>query len=295
MIDWGTISEVFVPVRKNLTLAPVSMAALLCAIAIGCVEYAMWGRTDLEDGIPLILLLLLAAYDRMRPPLCPAPSSKSRLAGWICIAVAVAAIAASSFVGDSDFLPALSRNTAILCVILGFILRQDGTSAALRLLPIFILAILIIPFYEYLILEFSYPLRLVSTAVSAWLLKLCAINVSYDGTSMILDGQIISITDACSGISLLGLLFFLEYYIARSIDSAAWKKSCWASLVVLWIILGNALRILVTMLLYRAIGPRVFERDLHFALGCFFVVVASLLIWFSSFIFNLDKPAKGKG
>ncbi len=294
MIDWGTISEVFDPVRKNLTLVPVSMAVLLCSIVIGCVEYVLWGRTNLADGIPLILLLLLAAYDRVKPPMCSAPSAKSRLSGWICIVLAVAAIGASSLIGNSVFLPAFSRNVAILCVILGFILRHDGASAMLRLLPLFILAILIIPFYEYLILEFSYPLRLVSTAVSAWLLKLCAINVSYDGTSMILDGQIISITDACSGISLLGLLFFLEYYIVRSIDSSPWKKCCWASLVVLWIIIGNALRLLVTMLLYRSVGQRVFERDFHLGLGCFFVVVTSLLIWFSSFIFSLDKPVKGK-
>ncbi len=212
----------------------------------------------------------------------------------MCIAIAVAAIVASSFIGNSDFLPAFSRNIAILCVILGFILRHDGVNVTLRFLPLFILAILIIPFYEYLILEFSYPLRLVSTAVSAWMLRLCGISVSYDGTSMILDGKTISITDACSGISLLGLLFFVEYYLVRSIKSSTWKKCCWASLLILWIILGNALRLLVTMLLYRSIGPRVFERDLHFALGCFFVVVTSLLIWFSSFIFSLDKPTTRK-
>ncbi len=81
MIDWGTLTEIFLPVRKNLTIVPVSMAVLLCAIVIGCVEYVLWGRTNLEDGIPLILLLLLATYDRVKPPLCSAPSANSRFAG----------------------------------------------------------------------------------------------------------------------------------------------------------------------------------------------------------------------
>lgn len=292
MIDWNVISESFEPVRKNLAECPASMAALLCAIVLSFVEYFLWGRTHLEDGIPLIALLFLASYDQMRQPLHSSPSTVSRLLSWLCILAAVAAMAATFFIErNSNFLQFL-RNCAILCILLGFSLRLNGANPTAHFLSLHILAVLVIPLYEYLLLEFSYPLRLVSTAISASMLRLCAIPVGYDGTSMLWNGKIITITDACSGISLLGLLFFLEYLIARSIQSSQWKKWCWGSLVILWIIIGNALRLLVTFLLFRAVGERVFERGLHLILGCFFVVVTSLMIWFSSFVFSLDNSDK---
>ncbi len=295
MIDWSLISEYFESIRKNFAECPVSMVALVCSIVLGCVEYLFWGRTHLEDGIPLIILLLLASFDQMQKPTHSTPTSTSRLVGWISLAIALATMAATFFTDkNGGFLSAFLRNCAILFIVFGFTLRLNGFKPTTQFLSLFILAILVIPFYEYLLLEFSYPLRLVSTAVSASILKLCTIPVDYDGTSMLWNGQVITITDACSGISLLGLLFFLEYLIARSIKSSQWKKWCWGSLVLIWIIIGNALRLLVTFLLFRVVGQHVFERELHLTLGCFFVIVTSLMIWFSSYIFSLDKSGKGK-
>ena len=292
--DSWNISERLIPIRKNFAAAPVSMTVLLCAIILGCVEYLLWGRTHLEDGVPLIALLVLAAYDRTKTPLQPLVSPQNRIAGWCFLIAALAGICSPQFLFESGFISTFAKNFAILCIALGFSVRHDGRSIMFRLLPLFLLAILIIPFYEYLLLELSYPLRLISTAISSFLLTLCGIPVDYDGTSMIWNGQVITITDACSGISLLGLLFFLEYLIARAIDAAQWKKWCWGSLVVIWIIIGNALRLLVTLLLYRVFGQRVFERELHLILGCFFVVVTSLLIWLSSLVFSLDRAPKEK-
>jgi exosortase/archaeosortase family protein len=114
-------------------------------------------------------------------------------------------------------------------------------------------------------------------------LRLCTVQVISDGTTLLWGTQVISITDACSGISLLSFLALLEYLIVRSIDTAVWKKWCWSSLLLLWIILGNALRLLLTFVLYAVMGDAVFERMPHFLLGCFFIVITSLLIWFSSF------------
>ena len=293
MINWDFISESFDPIRKNFNDCSLSMTVLLCSIALGCVEYFLWGRTHLEDGIPLIALLLLASFDQMKKPMQQQPTSISRLAGWLCLVAALAAMAAT-FTTDAKggFLPAFLRNAAILLIIIGFTLRLNGIKPTTRFLTLYILAVLVIPFYEYLLLEFSYPLRLVSTAISASILKFCTIPIDYDGTSMLWNGQIITITDACSGISLLGLLFFIEYLIVRSIKSPLWKKWCWGSLVILWIIIGNTLRLMITFLLYRVVGQCVFEHELHLALGCFFIVVTSLLIWLSSFIFSLDESSK---
>ncbi len=279
---------------------PGSASVLLAAIAFGLVEFLLWGRTHMEDGIPLILLLLLASYHILSGPMPETGTGTGGKADWavLCLAALLMACAAaftnSRLYSGRSLPPMLCKNGAILCLALAVSMRMDGLRCALRLLPPLLLAIVVIPLYELLLLQFSYPLRLVSTAFSVFFLKLCSFSVSYDGTSIIWRDQVISITEACSGISLLGMLLLIEYIVVRPIRADSWKKWCWSSLLLLWVILGNALRMLLTFLLYMPMGRRVHEATPHFLLGCFFVVATSLMIWGSSFILRLDAPEDGR-
>lgn len=65
-------------------------------------------------------------------------------------------------------------------------------------------------------------------------------------------------------------------------------------MLLLWLLLGNACRLLLTMMLYAWIGERVFLRGPHYLLGCFFVVVTALLIWGSSCVFALGTAKEQK-
>ena len=268
---------------------------MAAAVLFGGVEFILWGRTHWEDGVPLLLLLLLASFHLLKAPLCSAASKHSRVVGWATLALAAGTMTASACLFRSHFsesrelAPMLAKNGAVLLLTLAILLRQDGFPATGKCLPLLLLAVIVLPLYELLLLEFSYPLRLLSTRISVILLNLCFFHVSHDGTSLLWGNQTLSITEACSGISLLGLFFLVEYLIARPLKTAPWKKWCWSSLILLWVTLGNALRLLLTFLLYRLLGERVFESRIHFLLGCFFVVTTSLLIWFSSFLFKLDQ------
>ena len=284
---------------QNARNCPASIAIVFIAAIIGIVEYFCWGRTHWEDGIPLIALLLLAIYDNVvaRPFEAAAPTAKCRLAGWGMLVAAIVCMAlswpkggfVSPEIAEGPFFSASCKSGALFFLAMAIILQKDGAKVLPRCLPLLALALVVLPLYEFLLLQFSYPLRVISTAASAWLLRICGMAVSFSGTEIVWSGQLISITDACSGISLLGLLFLVEYLIARTIKIDAWKKWCWSSLVILWIIISNAIRLVLTFVLYRFIGERVFEQTIHFTLGCLFVVIASLLIWFSSFIFQLDE------
>ena len=61
---------------------PGSVSVLLAAIVFGLAEFLLWGRTHLEDGVPLILLLLLASYDMLSGPLPERDGRKGGKAGW---------------------------------------------------------------------------------------------------------------------------------------------------------------------------------------------------------------------
>ena len=244
-----------------------------------------------------MILLALATWNLMKFPLTSHATPSHRHASWSLLTVAAVAMGGAAVLshglpdsGQRELTPLLCKNAALLFLAFAAILRQDGLPAVIKSLPVLVLAILILPLYELLLLEFSYPLRQLSTLVSVGVLNLCAFHVQFDGTSLFWGDQTLSITEACSGISLLGLFVLLEYLIAHPLRTAAWKKWGWSSLLVLWVTLGNALRLLLTFVLFRIIGERVYAPRPHFLLGCFFVVTTSLLIWLSSFLFKLDQP-----
>ena len=287
------MSEAWNAIRQSLRLVKASAIVLLCACLFGCIEFLLWGRTHWEEGAMLMALLFLGIYDQLRRPMQSLPTNRSRIFGWALLVFAASVMLLSSRMRAEELgmMCTLCKNFAVFLLATALSLRFDGTRAAISLFPLLLLAVVIIPLYEYLLLEFSYPMRLVSTAASAFLARLFTMPVLYEGTTLFWDDQAITITDACSGISLLSMLFFLEYIIARNVHAPAWKKWCWASLLLIWIIIGNALRQLLTIVLYKAMGEKVFHKTPHLLLGCFFIIMTSLLIWFSSFLLVFDsKP-----
>lgn len=291
-----TMSENWNAIKQNLQAIKGSTVVLFCACLFGIIEYSLWGRTHWEEGALLLALLFLGAYDQLRRPMSSAPTKQSRIASWILLIAAGLLMLLSSRLSAEELGMGrtLCKNSAIFLLASALSLRCDGAKTALSLFPLFLLAIVILPLYEYLLLEFSYPMRLVSTAASAFLARLFMVPVTFEDTTLFWNDQAITITDACSGISLLSLLFFLEYLIARKSESPAWKKWSWASLLLIWIIIGNALRQLLTFGLFTIMGEKVFEQTPHFLLGCLFIVVTSLLIWFSSLFFNFDNNPQEK-
>ena len=284
-------------IRQSLKSIKASAAVLLCACLFGFIEYLMWGRTHWEEGAFLLALLFLGAYDQLCHTLQSSPTARSRITSWILLILAGAIMLLSSRLPAEklDMGHTFCKNFAIFLLATALSLRFDGAKPALSLFPLFLLAIVIMPLYEYLILECSYPMRLISTAASAFLARLFMVPVDFEGTTLIWNDQAITITDACSGISMLSLLFFLEYLIARKSNMPTWKKWCWASLLLIWVIIGNALRQLLTFALFTVMGEKVFEQTPHFLLGCLFVIVTSLFIWFSSLLFNFGhKPQESE-
>ncbi len=280
--------------RKNFLAAKASAFLLIAAILFGTVGYLLWGRAHWEEGAFLLALLLLACLDLGNSPIPTSePSRCSHVLSWLILLCAFLGLLFSWQThavpfSNRDFSRLLCKHGALLFLAFAISLRFDGTRTAFTFLPRLLLGFVLLPLYEVILLEISYPLRLLSTSATVLVLRLCTVQVISDGTTLLWGTQVISITDACSGVSLLSFLALLEYLIVRPIDTAVWKKWCWGSLLLLWIILGNALRLLLTFALYAVMGNAVFARMPHFLLGCFFIVVTSLLIWFSSFALSRD-------
>ena len=138
----------------------------------------------------------------------------------------------------------------------------------------------------------SYPLRLSATAVSAWCLKGFGVNVLHSGSSLHLPGINIAITDACSGINQLDAFLLIAFIIVKILH----KKDLFRYLHFLFIIpsmiLGNTVRIVLTVLLYQWIGEVILERFWHIALGYGQIILALLIFLAIGKLFSVDEAKK---
>lgn len=285
-------------IRDNLHRHTITAVMLCLCLALGTAEAILWGRSAPDDLLPLWAMLLLLFYDHFSRPW---PDSVSRSGAWGFLLAAAAFMAAGIARGNCPVMlpdgklsqtisgnaPMVLRNISLALLAISVMLYRNGWRMAARhwLLPS--VSLVILPFYELLLLELSFPLRLLSTHIVVAFLRLLSFNILSNGTTLLWQGHELAITDACSGMSLLTLLLLIAYWLVRKTSAPAWQKACWFSLLLLWVLLANTLRLLLTLFGYMLCGEAVFAAMPHFLLGCFFVVTSSLLLWLSSTL--LDK------
>lgn len=293
----------------NLRCHTLTAVVLCLCLALGGAEAILWGRTAPDDLFPLCAMLLLLFYDHfMRTWPGTVASGGTRTGAWCVLLAAAAAMVSGIALGKCSALqadgqlsqsmggnaPMALRNVSLALLAVSAMLYGSGwrMAACHWILPT--VSLVILPFYELLLLEFSFPLRLLSTNIAVAFLRLLSFKVSSNGTTLFWHGNELAITDACSGMSLLGLLLFIAYWLIRKISAPAWQKCCWFSMLLLWILLANTLRLLLTLFGYMLWGEIIFSSMPHFLLGCFFVIVSSLLLWFSG-VLLFEKESRLAG
>ena len=203
---------------------------------------------------------------------------------WLMLAVAniLALLPTGSFPGS------LTAALAFTLLICAFVLYFSGTFTALASVVPALWCCVFMPYHEEFMLLLSFPLRLSATLLSAGVLKLCGIGVVYSGTSLELPGLNISITDACSGINQLDAFILIAFVIVHILH----KKKIWQILhfafIIPSIIIGNGLRIALTVLLYKLWGETVLANSWHTALGYVQIVLALILFLIAGKIFSFS-------
>ena len=213
-------------------------------------------------------------------------SPKERLAAWLLLLLAIC-IPPLFFSSPTE----LPHNAAIALFAISCMLFFHGWRPTLWMLPALIIFCMFIPMREQFILMVSYPLRLISTALSVWLLKLFQVNIEYHLTTITLPGATqIVITDACSGIQQLEALLLIGYLIIHLQPKPLAWSICHFLFLLPIIILSNSIRIVVTILLFHAVGPVILDNTWHTTLGYCLVFACSVLIWYSGFLFPTETP-----
>ena len=134
---------------------------------------------------------------------------------------------------------------------------------------------------EYIGLTLSYPLRLMATWLAVGVLKIVGVSVSAERTLIALNSEAtqIAVTDACGGLEQLGGLVAVGLLFAWLMQKGwGWRILHWATILPC-VVLANAVRLIVTVLLVRAYGDVILGDAWHVSLGWAQTVLAVGLLW----------------
>ena len=258
----------------------LGFVALFAAIPIftsGAWEAAL---VDLVMG--LLIVFMLRSFIAAK---CLESSFPEKCAAWAMLIIAniLALVPTHSFPGN------LSTAFASVLLICAFVLYFSGTYIAVNTIMPALWCCVFVPYHEELMLLFSYPLRLSATALGALLLKLCGVQIVHSGTSLELSGLNIAITDACSGINQLDAFILIAFIAVQVLHKRIGWKILHFAFIIPAIIIGNSLRIMLTVLLFNWCGEVVLQNTWHTVLGYVQIFIALLFFLAIGKIFTVSE------
>ena len=154
---------------------------------------------------------------------------------------------------------------------------------------------LAVPFRESIVLYLSYPFRMVSTVLSVGFLQIFGMHIENDNTTIRIEGLDIAITDACSGIQQFEAMILVAFWLVM-----IWKRPfVWRCVHYLFlipsIIIANAVRIVLTIVLYKTIGEVVLNNTWHEGLGYAQVVLTVALFFLVGCLLPEDEVKAPSG
>lgn len=145
--------------------------------------------------------------------------------------------------------------------------------------PIFYLGLLL-PVPGWMLDQFTAPLKLLVSVMSAGVVEPMGIPIVREGVTMTVGPYQLLVEDACSGLnSLIGLIAITMFYIYLLRD-AGWRYSLFlVCLIIPVAIVANVLRIVTLILLTYFFGDAVGQGFLHVTAGLFLFALSLLLMF----------------
>jgi exosortase/archaeosortase family protein len=242
----------------------------------------MWDAAvvDLTMAGVLIALMLKTFVSTFRKP----STFFDKCAAWVLLILTnILALQPTN-----DFPGSLMTAFAASLLISAFVLYFSGKfMAAVCAVPA-LWCCIFMPYHEEFMLLLSFPLRLSATMFSAFILKIFGTGVVYSGTSLTLPDLALAITDACSGINQLDAFILIAFIAVEMLH----KKNLWKILhfafIIPSMIIGNSLRIVVTVMLFKLLGECVLQNSWHVALGYLQILLALVIFLAVGRIFRMD-------
>lgn len=213
---------------------------------------------------------------------------REKCAAWLILILADILV----LLPTHNFSGSLSTAVAFTMLICASVLYFSGIyMAALAIVPA-LWCCVFMPYHEEIMLLLSFPLRLSATMLSAGILNLSGTDVVHSGTSLVLPGVDIAITDACSGIKQLDAFILIAFIAVEMMHKKRLWKALHFAFIIPSIMVGNSLRIVLTVLLYKWHGEVILQNHWHNALGYVQIFFALLIYLAAGKIFAVSDSTK---
>lgn len=266
---------------------------IVAAIALGVptmirLGEQVWSKEVGAHG-PIVLATGLWLLWRRIPSMA---EMGQRGAIWLTVAAAVASLFVYAFGRAFDLISLEAAGVYGFAVAVLY--DRFGLPALLRnWFPILYLGLLL-PVPGWMLDEFTAPLKLLVSSLSAGVVEPLGVPLYREGVTMIVGPYQLLVEDACSGLnSLIGLIAITTFYIYL-LRNAGWQYSLFlVCLIIPVAIAANVVRIVILILLTYYFGDAVGQGFLHVTAGLFLFALSLLLMFaIDSVVSRFWRPSK---
>ena len=265
-------------------------AVLAVAFAFACWQSALQIRSELGGAAALLILLACLLWQTAKAA-TPLPAEKKTFpwhkpAGWFLI---IAGLALACLSWQDPDTPAFKFGAWFFLGLAGVCLTCGLRTMLLVAVPL-LGCFLAVPFREQIVLYLSAPFRMASTVVSVGFLQMFGMNIENDMTTIRIEGLDIAITDACSGIQQFEAMILVAFFLVTAWRRPFFWRCIHYAFLVPSIILANAIRIVLTIALYKAGFEAILNNAWHEGLGYAQVVLAVALFFLVGCLLPESEP-----
>jgi exosortase len=249
----------------------------------------LWLRGAGPDGLPRFLGQGNSLWLKsLRRNLFPGWGPPSLLIGGGLLALAVALRFASAWYFLESFdawslVVWVAAVTALLCgrKVLWWSLPAIG----------FLFFMIPLPFGAEQVL--SLQLQTVATKLSCWTLQLLGQPALAEGHTILLGDHRLEVAQACSGLRLFVSIVAVAYFFLIAVPRSWWERTVLVVAALPIAVATNAMRIVVTGLLYQFASSEAAQRFAHDMAGFVMIPVAmvlfGLLLWYLTMLFPWEE------
>lgn len=125
----------------------------------------------------------------------------------------------------------------------------------------------------------SLPLQKIATKLSCWSLQLLGQPAIAEGNTILIGDHTMEIAEACSGLRLFVSIFALAFAYLMLVRKAWWEKTLLVLSVPVIAIVANAIRIVVTSLMFQYVSGEFAKKFSHDFAGWAMIPLAAAMFW----------------